>query len=333
MTDRIASIEQLEATVGTPPLGVKMKVIDHLDASAADWIAQSTLAFVGVGKTDGPCVTLAGGAAGFARAKDANTFVLPLDALDEPSLPEPGEGAGVLCLVPGIGETLRANGRVKSRSNAEVEIAIEECFIHCAKALIRSDFWNAKPAATPTDPTAFVNATRFLALATMDKRGLIDISPKGDPAGMLIRLDGEQATLAERPGNKLAFGYRNIIENPHIAAMAIVPGASSAAIFTGQAHLTTSEAIRSAFTVEEKTPKLATQIDGVRPLVSHSPALQRAAPWSTPIAAPKIDPAEAFVAHVKLNKEQGVAATAMRLAVNRGLVAAGLKTNYKNELY
>lgn len=333
MTDRIASIEQLEATIGTPPLGVKMKIIDHLDAGAADWIAQSTLAFIGIGKTDGPRVTLAGGAPGFIRAKDANTFIVPLDALDDPALPEPGEGAGVLCLVPGIGETLRANGRVKSRSNAEVEIAIEECFIHCAKALIRSDFWSAKPATAPNDPNAFVNATRFLALATMDKRGLIDISPKGDPAGLLIRLDGEQATLAERPGNKLAFGYRNIIDQPRAAAMAIIPGASSAAHFTGKAHLTTSETIRAAFIVEEKTPKLATMIDGVRPVVSPSPALQRAAPWSTPIPEPKIDPAEAFVAHVKLNKEKGVAATAMRLAVNRGLVAAGLQTNYKNELY
>lgn len=333
MTDRIATIEQLEATIGAPPLPVKMKIIDHLDAGAADWIAQSTLAFLGVGKADGPHVTLAGGKPGFAGRKDENTLVLPLDALDEPSLPEPGDGAGVLCLVPGIGETLRANGRVKSRSNSEIEIAISECFIHCAKALIRSDFWKAKPANAPTDPAAFINTARFLALATMDKRGLIDISPKGDPAGLLIRMSGEQATLAERPGNKLAFGYRNIIEDARIAALAIVPGASTTAILRGRAYLTTSEATRAAFTVEEKTPKLATLINDVHATVRFSTSLERAAPWSGANVLPTIDPAEAFVAHVKLNKEKGVQATMMRLAVNRGLVAAGLKTNYKNELY
>jgi hypothetical protein len=64
-----------------------------------------------------------------------------------------------------------------------------------------------------------------------------------------------------------------------------------------------------------------------------SHALQRAAPWSSEPAPSAIDPAEALVAHVKLNKEKGVAATALRLAVNRGIVAAGLKTNYRNELY
>lgn len=333
MTDTIGSTAQLEALIGAAPLPVKMKIIDHLDACAAEWIAASTLAFVGIGKPDGPGVTLAGGAAGFVRASGPNTLVLPLDALDDPDLPEPGQGAGVLCLVPGIGETLRANGRVKSRSNAEVEIAIEECFIHCAKALIRSDFWQAKPASAPADPTEFLNATRFLALATMDARGLVDISPKGDPAGLLIRADGATATLAERPGNRLAFGYRNIIEQPRVAALAIAPGASGAAVLTGAAHLTTNPAILGAFAVGEKTPKLATVIEELTLARRDSPALARAAPWSRPIAPPAIDPAAAFVAHVKLNKIQGVQATMMRLAVNRGLLAQGLKSNYKNDLY
>ena len=333
MTDAIASIDQLEATIGAPPLGVKMKIIDHLDDAAADWIAQSTLAFVGIGKPDGPRVTLAGGAPGFARRADAHTLTIPLETLDDPDLAQPGEGAGVLCLVPDIGETLRANGRVKSRSNATVEITIEECFIHCAKALIRSAFWSAQPTQSPDDATTFVNATRFLALATMDKRGLIDISPKGDPAGLLIRLDNGTATLAERPGNKLAFGYRNIIEQPRAAMLAVIPGANAVTHLTGRAHLTTNEATRAAFTVEEKTPKLATVLSDVTPKLRPSPALQRAAPWSGANAEPTLDPAAAFVAHVKLNKEKGVAATMMRLAVNRGLIESGLKTNYKNDLY
>jgi uncharacterized protein len=333
MTEAIATIEQLEATIGTAPLAVKMKIIDHLDNAAADWIAQSTLAFVGIGKMDGPHVTLAGGQPGFARRIDDHTLALPLEAFDDPDLAQPGEGAGVLCLVPGIGETLRANGRVKSRSNDAIEISIEECFIHCAKALIRSDFWTATAAPAPADATDFVNATRFLALATMDKRGLIDISPKGDPAGLLIRLDNGTATLAERPGNKLAFGYRNIIEQSRAAALAIIPGANTTATLTGRAHLTTDAATRAAFTVEEKTPKLATVIASAPPALHTSQALTRAAPWSAAAPAPTIDPAETLVGHVKLNKESGVAATMMRLAVNRGLVASGLKTSYKNDLY
>lgn len=112
MQDAIKTIEELEAVIGSAPPPVKMKIIDHMDDTAAEWIAASTLVFVGIGKADGPRVTLAGAPAGFACAADAKTLVMPLDALDDLHLAEPGDGAGVLCLVPGIGETLRANGRV-----------------------------------------------------------------------------------------------------------------------------------------------------------------------------------------------------------------------------
>jgi predicted pyridoxine 5'-phosphate oxidase superfamily flavin-nucleotide-binding protein len=329
----IATIDQLEAVVGKSALGVRMKIIDHIDATAAKWIDASTIAFIGVGEATGPRVTLSGGKPGFAAAIDQHTLRIPLDAIDDPALLQPGLGVGVLCLAPGVGETLRANGRVKAVTNAHADLAIEECFVHCAKALIRSDFWTARPALAPTDPTAFVNATGFLALATMDKRGLIDISPKGDPAGLLLRLDGDRAVLAERPGNKLAFGYRNIIEDKRVAACAIIPGDASAATFEGAAILTADEAIRAPFTVDNRTPILATLIEGVRPKLGASPALQRAAPWSGQQAEAQIDPAAVLVAHIKLNKEQGLEATAMRLAVNRGLVAAGLKDSYAKRLY
>ena len=245
-------------------------------------------------------------------------------------------GAGVLFLVPGIGETLRANGRV-ARSDAEaVEIAVEECFVHCAKALIRSDFWRGGAQsvgreAAGADAAAFVNATRFLALATQDAEGRIDISPKGDPAGLLIRLEGERATLAERPGNRLAFGYRNILADPRVAALAIAPGSTTVATFEGRAALTRDEALRASFTVEGKAPVLATVIDGVRPRLGEARAL--AALWPAPLDTPAVDPAEVLMAHVKLNRARGVTATLVRLSANRGMIASGLKANYKSDLY
>jgi predicted pyridoxine 5'-phosphate oxidase superfamily flavin-nucleotide-binding protein len=333
MPNTISSIAQLEACIGAAGLPVKMKIIDHLDAAAAGWIAASPIAFVGLAGDDGPRVCAAGGPAGFASVQDAGTLSIPLAALDAPGQLKPGQGAGVLFLIPGLGETLRANGQVKALDETTVLIAIEECFVHCAKALIRSDFWTPAPAATPSDPAAFVNAARFLALATMDAGGRIDISPKGDPAGLLIAMQGERATLAERPGNRLAFGYRNMIEQPRVAALALIPGATEVASFSGQAHLTTDEAVRAAFMVDEKTPLLATMIEGAAPVLAASPALQRAGLWTAPHPAPAVDPAAALVAHLKLNKARGATATLLRLAANRGLVAKGLETNYKTDLY
>jgi predicted pyridoxine 5'-phosphate oxidase superfamily flavin-nucleotide-binding protein len=333
MSDTISSISQLEDCIGAAGLPVKMKIIDHLDATAAQWIGASPVAFVGLGSADGPGVSVAGGLPGFARVKDAKTLAIPLAAIDTPGAAEVGRGAGVLFLIPGIGETLRANGAVKAVSATELEITIEECFVHCAKALIRSDFWNPAEAAAPSDPAGFVDAARFLALATMDAQGRIDISPKGDPAGLLVRMGGARATLAERPGNRLAFGYRNMIEQPQVAALCIIPGALSVAVLRGEAHLTKDEAVRAAFVVDEKTPLLATVIEGAQPQIAVSAALERAGLWASPPAAPAIDPAATLVAHLKLNKARGAQATLLRLAANRGLIAKGLESSYKTQLY
>lgn len=329
----ISSIPELEACIGVAGLPVKMKIIDHLDASAARWISAAPLAFVGFGSADGPRVCVAGGPAGFASVRDAGTLALPLDALDAPGALEVGQGAGVLFLIPGVGETLRANGRVTGLTETTVQIGVEECFVHCAKALIRSDFWAGGGAGAPEDGAAFVDGTRFLALATMDAEGRIDLSPKGDPAGLLTRMDGTRVTLAERPGNRLAFGYRNMIEQPRVAVVGVIPGAGTVVSFTGVAHLTTDEQVRAGFVVDEKTPILATVIEGAEPVVIRSVALARAGLWKGAASAPVIDPAATLVAHLKLNKARGATATLVRLATNRGLIAKGLESNYKTQLY
>lgn len=333
MNDVISTIPELEACVGVAGLPVKMKIIDHLDEAAARWIAASPLAFVGLGGPDGPRVRLAGGSAGFARAKSKAVLSLPLAAVDAPGEVAAGQGAGVLFLIPGVGETLRANGRIQAVTGEALEIAVEECFVHCAKALIRSDFWTPAGATVPAGAAAFVDASRFLALATMDREGRIDISPKGDPAGLLIRMEGDRAVLAERPGNRLAFGYRNMVEQPQVAALCLIPGAAETVELRGRAVLTTDAAVRARFVVEEKTPILATVIEEATVRPAPSAALARASVWTGAAAASDVDPSATLVAHVKLNKARGAEATMLRLAVNRGLVAKGLEASYRDGLY
>ncbi|MFN3857699.1 MAG: pyridoxamine 5'-phosphate oxidase family protein [Caulobacter sp.] len=328
----IASVQALEACIGVAGLPVKMKIIDHIDETAAAWIKAAPVAFIGIGGGDGPRATLAGGEPGFASAPDRRTVVLPLSAIDAPGELSVGDGLGLLFLAPGVGETLRANGRVAAVSAREVRVRVEECFVHCAKALIRSDFWAGGPAEAPSEGADFLDASRFLALVTMDASGRIDVSPKGDPAGLLVRMDQGRATLAERPGNRLAFGYRNMIEQPKIAALAVIPGSTRTAVIRGRAQLTADETLRSAFVVEGKTPILATVIEPDAITVGDSGALARAGVWSRAGKA-EIDAAATLLAHIKLNKARGAQATLMRLAVRRDLVAGGLESNYKTDLY
>lgn len=335
MDGLISTIDALEQCVGAAGLPVKMKIIDHIDATAVKWIAASPIAFVGLGGADGPALVAAGGASGFATVPDPGVLSIPLSSLDSLSahVPEVGQGAGTLFLVPGVGETLRVNGRIRAIEDGRIELTVEECFVHCAKALIRSDFWSAAVADAPLDNRQFLQATRFIALATMDRDGRVDVSPKGDKAGLLLRAQDNGVTLAERPGNRLAFGYRNIIERPCVAALAVVPGATSVLTLRGEARLSSDESLRSAFIVDGKMPVLATVIGNVSLTMDKSAALHRASLWNMPPRNPDIDPAATLVAHVKLNKARGAQATMLRMAVNRGVVAKGLESNYKTDLY
>ena len=81
-------------------------------------------------------------------------------------------------------------------------------------------------------------ASPFCVIATSDSEGRCDASPKGDPAGRLIHvLDDTTIAIAERPGNRRADGYLNILSNPHIGVLSIIPGRSETLRINGRARV------------------------------------------------------------------------------------------------
>ena len=337
MSGSIDTVAALEACIGKTPAPINLKVIDHLDEGALRWISASPLMFAGFGEASRIGVTLGGGPRGFA-AGDAHELRLPTAMLDDPTLARPGMGFGSLFLLPGIGETLRVNGRVTKVSEGELRITVEECYGHCAKALIRSDFWAASPgAAAPRDAAAFVSASRFMALATIDSQGRADLSPKGDPSGTMASLEDGRAWFAERPGNRRADSFRNLIAQPHMAAVLLIPGSTQVARVSGTARLTTDEAVRARFVVQGKTPILVTGIDDLTVDLLESPALVRARLWPVNARTDGIDPGKVFVAHVKLNSDKGLGARLASAVLSvpgvTGLLQKGLEKDYKTNLY
>ena len=331
---RVDSVAALEGVIGKTPPPLQLKVIDHLDASALRWIAASPLMFAGLSSAGGVGVTLAGGTAGFAQG-GARELRLPLAALDDPQLTLEGAGFGSLFLAPGVGETLRVNGRVAQVQGGEVLIAVEECYVHCAKALIRSDFWAAAPIEeTFQDPAAFVAASRFMALATTDADGRSDLSPKGDPARTMARLDGDRLWFADRPGNRRADSFRNILAQPQMAAVLLTPGSRQVVVVRGVASLTTEETARAPFVVQGKTPLLAACVEELALNLRPSLALERAALWPLMAPAEGLDPAKMLVAHVKLNRDKGAGARLAGAMLSiPGLMQKGLEKDYKTNLY
>ncbi len=335
MTELIEDVDTLVATVGKVPGSLDMKIMDHLDASALRWLEVSPLLFASFGAAGSIDVTVGGGESGFARALNPRRLQLPVAMLDDPQLAQVGRGFGSLFLTPGIDETLRINGRVASVDGETVEIDIDECYLHCAKALMRSKFWAAQPQSdSPASVEAFITESRFMALATIDRDGRADVSPKGDPAGSMLRLHDGAAWYADRPGNRRVDSFRNLLTQPKLAALVLIPGATRMAVLHGTAQITTGTTMREAFAVGERVPKIVTRVQQPSLELRDSAALARVQPWPSAAAPADIDPAAMFVAHVKESKARGLQATIARAALNvPGLMEKGLEHDYKNNMY
>jgi predicted pyridoxine 5'-phosphate oxidase superfamily flavin-nucleotide-binding protein len=88
----------------------------------------------------------------------------------------------------------------------------------------------------------FVELSPFLCLATSDDRGRCDVSPRGDPRGFVRILDDETLLVPERPGNRLADSLRNILANPRVGLLFVIPGVGDTFRVNGRATLVTDPA-------------------------------------------------------------------------------------------
>jgi PPOX class probable FMN-dependent enzyme len=104
-------------------------------------------------------------------------------------------------------------------------------------------------------------ASPFCVLATAGADGS-DASPKGDPAGQLVHVvDDRTIALAERPGNRRADGYRNILENPHVGLLFLIPGRGDTLRINGRARLVSDAPFFDAMVVKGHRPVLAVVVE------------------------------------------------------------------------
>jgi PPOX class probable FMN-dependent enzyme len=120
----------------------------------------------------------------------------------------------------------------------------------------------------------------FCIVATSDAAGNCDASPKGDPAGNLVYvLDDATVAIAERPGNKRADGYLNILANPHVGIISLIPGRNETLRINGRARLLRDAPFFDDLAVRGRRPVLAVLIE-VRQIFFHCPkAFLRSRLW------------------------------------------------------
>jgi PPOX class probable FMN-dependent enzyme len=125
----------------------------------------------------------------------------------------------------------------------------------------------------------FIERSPFVCLATSDASGACDSSPRGDPAGFVRILDDRTLLLPERPGNRLADSLRNILANPHVGLLFIVPGVTDTFRVNGRATITTDAALLAECTVEGKAPRLGVIVDIDEAYTQCSKAFLRSHLW------------------------------------------------------
>ncbi|SFK39899.1 hypothetical protein SAMN05421835_12036 [Amycolatopsis sacchari] len=101
----------------------------------------------------------------------------------------------------------------------------------------------------------------FCLIATSGPDGSCDVSPKGDPPGFTLVLDDITIALPERPGNKRADGFRNILANPHVGLIYFVPGRGDTLRINGRARLVRKAPFFDDMVVKGHRPVLALVVE------------------------------------------------------------------------
>ncbi|MFT4042357.1 MAG: pyridoxamine 5'-phosphate oxidase family protein [Gordonia sp. (in: high G+C Gram-positive bacteria)] len=125
----------------------------------------------------------------------------------------------------------------------------------------------------------WLGAARLYFVATSDAHGNLDVSPKGDPAGTVVVLDPHTIALPDRPGNRRVDGFRNLLEDNHIAVEFLVPGRGDTLRINGTATILADAPYAERMAVDGQLPQLVTEIAIDEVFFHRSKAFLRSQAW------------------------------------------------------
>jgi predicted pyridoxine 5'-phosphate oxidase superfamily flavin-nucleotide-binding protein len=192
-------------------------------------------------------------------------------------------------IVPGVGHSLRINGLLEISTDQQALFKITGVYFHCSRAAVRSDFWGYSNHEKNLELCAdnILGRSPYVLLKTMNNVGHTELSPRGDEAGFIQQIDNNTIFIPERPGNKVAVSLRNIIQNPNIELLIIVPGHSHTLNIHGHAYVTTDVELLKRCTVNGKQPKTGIVITVLIKNFQADRALEQSGLWDATKAVDK----------------------------------------------
>lgn len=144
---------------------------------------------------------------------------------------------------------------------------------------------------------AWLARSPFYLLATADADGRCDVSPKGDPPGSVVVLDDTTIALPDRPGNRRVDGYLNLLANPHVGLVFLVPGRGDTLRVNGRAVLVRDPPFADRLVVAGHRPTLVLLVTVEEVFFHCSKAFLRSELWEPGSWEPDAVPSRAEIAH------------------------------------
>ena len=149
---------------------------------------------------------------------------------------------------------------------------------------------------------AFIERSPFVLVATAAADGRCDVSPKGDAPGFVLVVDERRLLIPDRPGNKRFDGMRNVLQNPHVGVIFLLPGVEETLRVNGRAWIVRDEDLLARCAARGKVPPLGLGVEVEEAFIHCAKAFKRSGLWE-PSAWPDLgglaSPAQMLFDHIR----------------------------------
>ena len=135
------------------------------------------------------------------------------------------------------------------------------------------------PFITPS-MAEFIARCRFFVMGTSDADGSCDVSPKGDPTGAVRVLDARTLAIPDRLGNRRVDGFRNVLDNPHVGLLFMIPNVDETLRVNGRAFLTREPELLASLETRGVAPRLALIVEVDEAYMHCARAFLRSGLWA-----------------------------------------------------
>lgn len=126
---------------------------------------------------------------------------------------------------------------------------------------------------------SFIGRSPFVLIGTSDGKGHADVTPKGDRPGFVAVLDSRTIAIPDRPGNNRLDTLENLLVEPSIGLLFLIPGMDETLRTNGRAKITADDALRARFTVDGKLPQAVIVVEVEAAYMHCAKAFMRSRLW------------------------------------------------------